>query len=61
MGGWSEASSPCRPFQPVVYISGIELDAASKRGRNSIFLRKPVNVSDLVATFERLRENQRRS
>lgn len=55
--GWVVGSefTLTRPFQPVVYISGVEVDAAARRGRNSIFLQKPVNVHDLVETFERLR------
>ena len=40
------------PLQPVIYMSGIEEDSSSRRAATSIFLRKPVNVSDLLATLK---------
>ena len=42
------------PLRPVVYISAVEHDALWKRGRNSIFLPKPIDVSALAATFRQL-------
>src|SRR5215212_1687817 len=51
--GWVVGSefTLARPLQAVSYVSAVEVDAAAKRGRNSIFLQKPVHVIDLVATF----------
>ena len=43
-----------QPLRPVIYMSGVEEDAASRRTSNSIFLPKPVDVNDLVSTFRRL-------
>ena len=48
-----------RPLRPVVYMSGVEPDVASKRGENSLFLPKPFDNRDLVETFKRLVENCR--
>lgn len=42
------------PLRPVIYMSGIEEDCAGRRAVGSVFLRKPVNVSDLMAAFARL-------
>jgi hypothetical protein len=35
-------------------MSGAEEDSASRRAVNSIFLKKPVDVNDLLGTFRRL-------
>jgi two-component system, OmpR family, response regulator len=41
------------PMRPVIYVSGIEEDCSRRRSIASIFLRKPVNVADLVSSFRR--------
>jgi len=41
------------PMRPVLYISGIEEDCSRRRSTASNFLRKPVNVADLVSSFRR--------
>jgi two-component system, OmpR family, response regulator len=42
------------PMRPVIYVSGIEEDCSRRRSSMaSIFLRKPVNVVDLVSSFRR--------
>jgi two-component system OmpR family response regulator len=58
--GWVVGSefTLTRPRQPVIYMSEVVQDSASRRAVNSIFLPKPVNVSDLVATFTRLKANE---
>lgn len=48
-----------QPLRPVVYMSGVEQDVASKRAENSVFLPKPFDNRDLVETFRRLAENYR--
>lgn len=42
------------PLRPVIYMSGIEEDSASRRTAGSVFLQKPVNVADLSARFKNL-------
>ena len=49
------------PLRPVVYMSGIEEDSASRRMVGSVFLRKPVNVSELRSRFESLTSIEQRS
>jgi two-component system OmpR family response regulator len=39
-------------LRPVIYVSGAEED--SQRTATSIFLKKPVMINDLIATFRRL-------
>jgi hypothetical protein len=41
------------PKRPVIYVSGIEEDCSRRRSTASIFLRKPVNVADLMSSFRR--------
>jgi two-component system, OmpR family, response regulator len=57
--GWVVGSefTLTHPRQPVIYMSEVVQDSASRRAANSIFLPKPVDVSDLVATFTRLKAN----
>ena len=43
-----------RPLSPVIYISGVEVDAAARRASNSIFLQKPIEAADLIAIFRKL-------
>ena len=58
--GWVVGSefTLSHPLRPVVYISAVEQDAAWKRGKNSIFLPKPIDVSALAATFRQLESNR---
>jgi two-component system OmpR family response regulator len=53
--GWIVGSefSLSHPLRPVIYISGSE-DDTTRRAAGSLFLRKPVSVPDLMATFERM-------
>jgi two-component system OmpR family response regulator len=53
--GWNVGSefSLSHPLRPIIYISGTERDS-SRKVAGSIFLFKPVELSDLVAMFERL-------
>ncbi|HEY0354440.1 MAG TPA: response regulator [Enterovirga sp.] len=53
--GWVVGSefSYMHPLRPVIYISGVERDS-ERRATGSLFLRKPVDVPDLIATFERM-------
>jgi CheY-like chemotaxis protein len=53
--GWTVGSefSLSHPLRPVIYISGTERDSARKVA-GSIFLFKPVDVSELISMFERL-------
>lgn len=53
--GWIVGSefSFLHPLRPIIYISGQENDSA--RGAiGSLFLKKPVDVPDLMATFRRM-------
>ena len=54
--GWVVGSefTLSHPLRPVIYISAVEQDASWKRMRNSVFLRKPINVSALAAMFREL-------
>lgn len=56
INGWVVGSefNLSHPLRQVVYISGVEQDSASKRAANSIFLRKPVGIRELVTTMKRL-------
>jgi CheY-like chemotaxis protein len=53
--GWTVASefSLSHPLRPVIYVSGVERNS-DRKVAGSIFLFKPVEVSDLIAMFERL-------
>jgi two-component system OmpR family response regulator len=53
--GWVVGSefSFLHPLRPVIYISGVENDSL-RRAAGSIFLRKPVDVLDLIGTFRRM-------
>jgi two-component system, OmpR family, response regulator len=55
VNGWMVGSefSLNHPLRPVVYGSGYEPDP-SRQVANSIFLRKPVNLGELVTAFKRL-------
>jgi two-component system OmpR family response regulator len=48
------------PLRPVIYISGSESDT-SRRAAGSLFLRKPVSVTDLITSFERMRAEAARA
>jgi DNA-binding response OmpR family regulator len=54
--GWVVGSefTLTRPRQPVIYMSEVVQDSASRRAANSIFLPKPFDVRELIATFSRL-------
>ena len=54
--GWVVGSefALTHPTRPVIYMSSVEEDSASRRSSNSIFLTKPVDANDLVTTFRRL-------
>jgi two-component system OmpR family response regulator len=39
--------------RPVIYVSGVEEDSR-RRTATSIFLKKPVMINDLIATFRRM-------
>jgi DNA-binding response OmpR family regulator len=53
--GWVVGSefSFVHPLRPVIYISGCESDS-SRRATGSLFLKKPVHVPELIATFQRM-------
>jgi CheY-like chemotaxis protein len=53
--GWAVGSafSLNHPRRPVVYGSGFEPDG-SRQVANSVFLRKPINVGELIAAFKQL-------
>ena len=42
-----------KPRRPVIYVSGFEEDCSRRRSIPSIFLRKPVNVAELMSSFRR--------
>jgi DNA-binding response OmpR family regulator len=54
--GWVVGSefSLTHPLKPIIFMSGAEEDSASRTAVNSIFLKKPVDVNDLLATFRKL-------
>jgi DNA-binding response OmpR family regulator len=54
--GWVVGSefALTHPTRPVIYMSSVEEDSASRRASNSIFLTKPVDANELVTTFHRL-------
>jgi CheY-like chemotaxis protein len=54
--GWVVSSefSLKHPLRPVVYVSGVEEDSSTRRVAGSIFLKKPVQVPELMATFHHL-------
>jgi CheY-like chemotaxis protein len=56
VNGWVVGSEfrLAHPERPVIYMSGVEQDSRSRTARNSIFLRKPVDVHDLIGIFKRL-------
>ena len=60
--GWAVGSafSLNHPLRPVVYGSGFEPDA-SRQVANSVFLRKPNNVGELIAAFKKLSADGRRT
>lgn len=53
--GWVVGSefSFMHPLRPVIYISGSTNDS-SRRATGSLFLKKPVHVPELIATFQRM-------
>jgi two-component system OmpR family response regulator len=53
--GWVVGSefSFMHPLRPVIYISGSTNDSA-RRATGSLFLKKPVHVPELIATFQRM-------
>ncbi len=59
--GWAVGSafSLNHPLRPVVYGSGFEPDG-SRQVANSVFLRKPINVGELIAAFKKLSADGRR-
>jgi hypothetical protein len=38
------------PLRPVIYVSALEQDS-SRRATNSLFVRKPVLISELITLF----------
>jgi DNA-binding response OmpR family regulator len=56
INGWLVGSEfgLSHPLRPVIYISGVEPDALARRVGNSLFLYKPVEMSDLMTMFQRL-------
>jgi CheY-like chemotaxis protein len=54
--GWVVSSefSLKHPLRPVIYVSGVEEDSSSRRVAGSVFLKKPVQVPELMATFQNL-------
>ena len=53
--GWTVANefSLSHPLRPVIYVSGVERKS-DRKVAGSIFLFKPVDVSDLIAMFGRM-------
>jgi DNA-binding response OmpR family regulator len=53
--GWVVGSefSLTHPLRPVIYMSAVEPDS-SRRTAISLFLQKPVMISDLITTFRRM-------
>lgn len=56
INGWIVGSefSLVHPLKPVIFMSGAEEDSASRTAINSIFLKKPIDVNDLLGTFRKL-------
>jgi CheY-like chemotaxis protein len=54
--GWVVGSefNLAHPLKPIIYMSGVEEDSRSRTAVNSIFLRKPVDVHELLMTFRHL-------
>jgi two-component system OmpR family response regulator len=53
--GWVVGSefTLSHPLRPVIYVSGLEKDS-SRRASNSLFVRKPVQISELISLFRRM-------
>ena len=54
--GWVVGSefSLAHPLKPIIFMSGAEEDSAARTAVNSIFLKKPVDVHELLGTFRKL-------
>jgi DNA-binding response OmpR family regulator len=55
ISGWVVGSefSLTHPLRPVIYMSGVEEDH-SRRPVGSLFLKKPVDVYDLLSSFQQM-------
>lgn len=54
--GWAVASEfrLANPLRPIIFMSGVEEDSRARPATNSIFLRKPVDVDEVVNLFHSL-------